>query len=238
MTLMSAKYNDETQSYTEEPFHFEPASLVPGPTLDADIAIVLSCYARAGMLPTGPALLFLGNAALGLFLRRNATRADWDAFLAELGWRHPALLARDAALLARVVALANGDRSGAMKVWRPTMPETCVGSAALELMPASVTVVADAALPGGRGPKGHVRRCDYCFSSHRGVRRVEVAGLVTRHGPPPTFHGVCYAETRMPARSEAYAALGLPPPTTIYADEALDRSRLLPIVADIISQLA
>lgn len=238
MPLAQAVYDKSTQTYLERPFRFHPTPVLPGPTLDADVAIALSCYARAGALPTGPGLLFMGDAARGLFLRRNATRDAWDAFNAEVGRRHPTLPAHDAEVRARVVALATGDRSGTTKVWRPTVPEICVGAALLELRADGVTVVADAALPGGRGAKGHVRRCDFCLASRRGLQRIEVAGLINRFGPPPTFHGAQYLQTRMPSRSEAYTALGLPLPTTIYADEALDRSRLLPIIASIISQLA
>ncbi len=237
MPLMKAKYDATTDAYTEEAFRFDPVPISPGPLLDADIGVVLSCYARAGVLPTGPSLLFSNEAAAGLFLRRNATREAWNEFLAEVGRRHPGLLAHDAEVRERVVALATGDRSGTTTVWRPTLPEVCVESAVLDLRADGVTVVGDAALPGGRGPKGHVRRCDFCLASRLSLLRIEVAGLINRVGPPVTIHSARYAQTRMPARLEAYAALGLPPPVTIYADEALDRSRLLPIVADIMARL-
>lgn len=237
MPLIQAIYDQSNRTYVEQPFPFDPMPVLPGPKLDADVAIVLACYVRAGVLPTGPSLLFMGNDALDVFLRRNAKREDWDAFLAEVRRRHPALLAHDADVRARVSALATGDQSGTMKIWRPTMPEVCVGSAVLELRADGVTVVADAALPGGRRATGHVRRCDFCLASRRCSLRIEVAGLVNRFSPPPTFHGAQYAKIRMPAWSEAYTELGLPLPKTIYADEALDRSRLLPIVADIMSEL-
>lgn len=237
MPLTRAIYDEVTQAYAEEPFRFSLVPFATGPKLDADIAIVLSCYARAGVLPTGPALLFMGELANGLFLRRNGTRENWAEFMAEVGRRHPSIVAHDACMRARVSGMATGDRSGAQELWKPSLPEVCTGSALLEMVPPGITIVADAALPGGRGPRGHVRRCDFHIISRRGEKRIEVAGLITRFGPPPTFHGAQYAQIRMPARFEAYATLGLPQPVTIYADEVLDRSRLLPIIAEIISEL-
>ena len=62
-------------------------------------------------------------------------------------------------------------------------------------------------------------------------------GLVNRNGPPPTYDGVRYGEIRIPERRAAYAELGLAPAFEIYADEVLDRSRLVPILAEVIAQL-
>lgn len=212
--------------------------LIQGRELDADIGIYLSCYGRAGVMPTGPSLLFMGDAARGLFLRRGETREAWYELLAEVERRHPTLVARNTALRACVGALATGSRAGTTPIWRPTMPEVGVGSALLELVPSCVAVVGDAPLPGGRGGRGHVRRCDFHLVSCSAELRIEVAGLISRTGAPPTIDGAQYAETRLPARLASYAALGLPPPVTIYADEIVDRSRLLPIIADVVSQLA
>ena len=237
MTLMMARYDYSKKTYIGEAFCFDPMPLIQGRELDADVGIYLACYARAGVMPTGPSLLFMGDAARRLFLRRGETREAWYELLGEIGRRHASLVAHDAALRARVSALATGSRAGTTQTWRPTMPEVCVGSALLALAPSSVTIVGDAPLPGGRGERGHVRRCDFHVASDSAELRIEVAGLIGRTGVPPTIDSIHYAQTRLPARLAAYAALGLPAPVTIYADEIVDRSRLLPIIADVVSQL-
>ena len=238
MALLRAKYDVLTKAYTGEAFSFDPRPIMPGRDLDNDIAIYLACYARASALPTGPSLIFMGRGAESLFLRRSGTRDDWLAFFAEVTRRYPALVARDSEMRERVSALATGSRAGTTPVWRPTMPEICVGSALLELAQAGTKIVGDAALPGGRGEKGHVRRCDYHVVAGGAELRIEVLGMINRSGDPRTLDGARYAETRLPARLEAYKALGLPPPLTIYADEAVERSLLLPIVADAIPKFA
>lgn len=238
MTVTQAVFEPAIQAYVERPFPYRSVPLLQGRQLDEDIATYLDCIARAGLMPAALSLLFMGEAAETLFLRRAETRASWHVFAAEFARRHPDIAARDGAVLARVVAMATGSRAGTMRIWRPTTPEACLGAALLDLVPAGVTVTADAALPGGRRSSGHVRRCDFHIASRHHEERVEVAGLVDRAGAPRTFHGVRYIATTMPARCEAYAALGLPPPVTLCADEVLDRARLLPIVANVVARVA
>ena len=237
MTVRRAVYDPETQAYVEQPYLFNSVPLIPGKQLDEDVAIYITCVARSGLLISPLSLLFMGDDAEALFLRRNETRANWNAFLAEVVRRHPALAARNAELVARVTALATGDRAGAARVWRPTTPEVCLGSALLDVVPAGVIIVADAALPGRRGLLGHVRRSDFLLIGGRDELRLEAAGLIDSMGRPRTIHGARYGQTTMPARDDAYAELNLPPPVTFHADELLDRARLLPMVAGVVSRL-
>ena len=237
MTATQAVYDTVAQAYVERPFQFNPTPLLSGRQLDNDIDTYLECATQAGVMPNAPSLLFMGDRAQALYLRRSDTHDNWDAFKAKVLQCNPLAAARNAALIARVVALAAPDRSGTTRIWRPTTPEACFGVAALDVVPPGITIVADAPLPGGRGARGHVQRCDYHFASLRHELRVEIAGLLNSDGRFPTFHGVKYAQERMPARNAAYAALGLPPPLTLYADEVLDRSRLLPIIAELVSRI-
>ena len=238
MTVTQAVFEPAIQAYVERPFPYDSAPLQQGRQLDEDIGAYLDCVARAGLMPAALSLLFMGEAAETLYLRRAETRAGWNAFTAEFARRHPDIAARNGAVLARVIAMATGSRAGTMRTWRPTTPEACLGAALLDLKPTDVTVTADAALPGGRRSSGHVRRCDFHLASRHHEERLEVAGLVDRTGTPRTSHGVRYIAMTMPARCEAYAALGLPPPVTLCADEVLDRARLLPIVADVVARVA
>ncbi len=238
MTVTQAVYDPATQAYVERPFPFDPAPLSKGRRLDDDVAIYLDCTARAGVMPAALSMLFMGDAAEGLYLRRAEKREGWDAFTAEVARRHPEIAARDNAVLARVVATATGDRAGTTRTWRPTTPEACLGAALLDMVPAGVTVTGDAALPGGRLRTGHVRRCDFHLASRHQEERLEVAGLVDRVGRPRTSHGARYIQTTMPARHKAYAALGLPAPVTFCADEVLDRARLMPMLVEVVARVA
>ncbi len=238
MTVAKAIFDDAKGSYVSRPFVYTPAPVSPGRQLDRDVEQYVECAARCGLLPSSLSLLFVDAAAEELFLRRAETPDSWEAFRAEVVRRHPNLAARTAAVTAQVKALATGDRRGAARDWRPTTPELCVGAALLTALPVGMTLVADAALPGGRRLTGHVRRSDFVLASQKAQTRVEVAGLVDSFGRPRTIHGARYVAETMVARAEAYAALGLPPPVTLYADQVIDRLRLAAIVTGMLAALA
>ena len=238
MVLARAVYDKSSKKYFGEPFKYMNAAMVDGSALNRDLEIYLRLASRIGMMPTAPSLLFFGSEAEHLFLRRNGNRDDWHAFVSRAKIRSPTLAARTSELTAVVTGLATGSRSGAARRWLPSMAEICVGAALLAVVPPGVKIIADAALPGGRDPTGHVRRCDFHLVSHRREMRVEVAGLISSNGLPLTIDGVAYAELRLPARRSAYTTLGLSAPVEVFADQILDNKKLLEIVEESIKGLA
>jgi len=216
------------------PFAFTPLPPVPTADLELDFASYTALTQRCSSItPSWVLLLFMGNAGLGLYRRRGGTKERWAWFWQAYLARHPMVARREAATRAAVAALRLAKTAGG-QTWRPTVAELIVGRALMAALPAGMHLVADAPLPGG--PRR--LRCDFeiraTTASH--PLRIEVAGMMDRHGRVREALGLDYAR-RQDARAQAYADAGLDAPAWIYADEVTDSTALAAAIQGICDRL-
>jgi len=217
------------------PFNFTPLPPVSNADLESDIALYTALTQRCSSItPSWVLLLFMGDAGLGLFRRRGGTKPRWAWFWRTYLERHPAVASREAAIRAAVAELRLDKASGG-RAWRPTVAELIVGRALLAALPADMRLVADAPLR----VRSRQSRCDFEIrgvATDRLLLRIEVAGMVDRHGRAREKVGLNYAQ-HQGARMQAYLDGGLDAPVRIHADEVTDTAALATAVQGILDRL-
>ena len=215
------------------PFEFVTRPVVSGPQLDEDLAIYKALSSKCFLMaPTPAMLLFGGESAMTLFLRRAETMNSWLTFQSVFFERNPGFRTRIERARAAVTELVVPFRNGKRR--KLTTTQMVCAVVLMSILPPGVSLKLEYPLTPkseSRSDMALIGRPTQC------VVRLEVYGMLSRAPSLPITEDASKYSKRQDDRLDSQEKDGIPRPHIIYASDLWDARQMRAVLLAAIEAL-